>query len=442
MAKYYPTRRPQNGSITVYYIHKQEKVHFFLGKVVKSAKRGSWVIPEDPETGKPLHEKAHAGSKAKGADEINEAIDRKMKVIRKIVRDLEEEGLEPTATLVRDRHDKNLAAKQTATREMESGIMANRMVIFSADTYSEEDIDKKKGLAWDWWRAGKGVKKVWKHATRKAIKESVFAFEQYVQTIKGNRSLLRSDLTLDLIHAYEAHLFKKGSIKNHIGKRLKHVRQFLLTVDDLPFNPNKIKIYQIEKTPIALTEDELTKLENVTLDGELINQCRDMFLLGCYTSLRISDLKKLGPQHFHGNYIRILQEKNESTLNFPMTPQIKRILEKYNYQLPRVHENDVNEQIKKVADKAGLNQPVELTRELKDKTIRYTKKKHEIISTHMAVKTFITLGLSWGISIPDIAAVVGKHVRTIQGHYAAGNKEGAAEKLRELWEQRTHLKVV
>lgn len=438
MAKIYPHRMP-NGSITICYSCKGDRQHFFIGHVVKKG----WVIPRDEETKQPDKEKSYAGSKAKGADEINDAIDRKIKLIKKIVRELEEKELEPTGTLVKSKHEELTTAKKQATRDMESGIAAGKMDVMA--------------LAWEWHAAGKGIKKTWKHATRKAIKESLEAFEEYVRTIKGDRKLLKSDLTLQLIQNYEAYLFaprkvkdketgklveRSGSVKNHVGKRLKHLRQFLSTIDGLPFNPNKIKIYQIEKTPIALTEQELTKLEDVTVDGELINHCRDMFLLGCYTSLRISDLKKLGPQHFQGDTIQIMQEKNERILKFPITPQIKRILEKYKYKLPLVSSNDVNAQIKVVAEKAGLDQPVELTRELQDKTVRYTMKKHEIISTHMAVKTFITLALSWGMSIPDIAAVVGKHVRTIQGHYAAGDKEGATEKLREMWEQRTHLKVV
>lgn len=436
MAKYYPTRRPQNGSITIYYIHKQEKVHFFIGKVVK--KESDWIIPAEKD-GYPYVKK-----KAKGAEEIQDAIDRKMKLIKRIVRDLEEDGLEPTATLVKDRHDKEKEAKERATREMESGITAGKLDVMA--------------MAWKWWEAGKGPKKAWRPSSKKTIKESLEAFEAYIKTIKGDRKLLKSDLTLQLFQDYEAYLFaprkltdpktgkettkKPGLIKNAVGKRMKQIRLFLFTLEDLPFNPNKIKIHQIEKTPVALTEAELTKLENITLEGDLINKCRDMFLLGCYTSLRISDLKKLGEQHFHGDHIQIQQEKNDRTFKFPVTPQIRRILEKYEYKLPKVSEQDINEQIKIVAEKAGLDQPVELTKELKDRTLRYTKKKHEIISTHMAVKTFITLGLSWGVSIPDIAAVAGKHVRTIQGHYAAGDKEGAAEKLKDLWEQRTLLKVV
>lgn len=413
--KTYPTRRP-NGSITIYYIHKQKKAYFFIGHVINGK---FW----DAKT-----QRVRATKNGPNAAEINRTITHYQNMIEGIAGDLIRAGFDPTPRAVRQKFEDIRDQKAAATRGLETGILAKRLDVMA--------------LAREWHKAGRGPKKQWRASTKRAIKESLDAFEAYVKTIKGDRPLLKSELNLQLFQDYEAHLFEKGLVKNHIGKRMKHIRQFIATLEDLTFNPAKIKIYQIEKTPVALTESELTALETVNLGSGLMDQCRDMFLLGCYTSLRISDLKKLGAQHFQGDHIRILQEKNERTLKFPITPQIKRILEKYNYKLPRVHENDVNEQIKSAAALAGLDQPVELTRELKDKTIRYTKKKHEIISTHMAVKTFITLALSWGVSIPDIAAVVGKHVRTIQGHYAAGDRQGATEKLRELWEQRTHLKVI
>lgn len=439
MAKIYATRRPQNGSITIYYIHKQEKKHFFTGEVIRDPKY--W----DKDAGCAVEKKSKNKKTVRDAPnvaEINQRIAYHKAIIEQIKTDLIREGSEPTTSLVAERYANLKGQREAATKELETGITANKLVIFSADNYSEDDAKKKQGLAWDWWRAGKGIKKPWKHSTKQGIKESLEAFEAFAAKIKSSRSLLKSDLSMATIQDYEDHLFETGHIKNHVGKRLKHLRQFLQSLDGLAFNPAKIKIYQIEKTPIALTDGELTKIEAVSLDGELMNHCRDMFLLGCYTSLRVSDLLKLNAQHFHGNDIRILQEKNEKHFKFPITPQIRRILEKYQYKLPKVSDAEINKNIKEVARLAGIDQPVELTKELRDKTVRYTKKKHEIIGTHMAVKTFITLALSWGISIPDIAAVVGKHVRTIQGHYAAGDKEGAAERLRELWEQRTHLKVV
>lgn len=426
MAKYYPTRRPQNGSITIYYIHKQEKTHFFIGKVVKKSK--DWIVPVDPETKEILGD-GQVRKGVKGADEINEAIKREKKIIQKIVGELEEEGLQPTTTLVKDRYDKLEEAKKKATEELESGITANKFDIMAG--------------AWEWWKAGRGPKKTWERSTKQSIKESLDAFETYIEKIKPGKKLLKSHLTLDLIRDYEKHLFSKGHVKNHVGKRLKQLRQYLSTCDGLGFDLKKIKIYQIAKEPIALTEGELTKLENIDLSqNTLWDQCRDMFLLGCYTSLRISDLKRLGPQHFHENEIRIDQQKNKKSYRFPMTPQIKRVLEKYSYSLPKVSEAEINKNIKEVAAKAKINQPVELTIEKADHTLRVTKKKCEIIGTHMAVKTFITLGLSWGVSIPEIAYIVGKHIRTIQSHYAGVDKEKASEKLRDLWEQRQHLKVI
>jgi integrase len=388
------------------------------------------VEPVDNEGKKsPEHNHVIGGKKGHvNAEEINDAIKREMATIKKIVSELQDQEKIPTALMVRDLYDKKQEAKKKATQELESGITAGKMDVMS--------------MAWEWWKIGKGPKKTWKRSSKQSIKESIEAFESYIKTIKGTRKLLKSDLSMDLFQNYETYLFKQGLVKNAVGKRLKQIRQFILTIDDLPFNASKIKIYQIEKTPIALTESELTKIENVVLTDDLMNKCRDLFLLGCYTSLRISDLKKLSAQHFHEKEIRILQEKNEKNFRFPITPQIKRILEKYQYKLPKVSEGDINKQIKEVGRLAGIDQPVELTKEFRDRTVRYTMKKYEIIGTHMAVKTFITLGLTWGISIPDIAAIVGKHIRTIQGHYAAGDKEGATGQLRDLWEKRTMLKVV
>ena len=70
------------------------------------------------------------------------------------------------------------------------------------------------------------------------------------------------------------------------------------------------------------------------------------------------------------------------------------ILKKYDYQLPEISNQKFNDYIKDVAKIVGLNRMVKITRSQGNKKIEIEKPLHEVISSHMARRTAVTILLN------------------------------------------------
>jgi hypothetical protein len=99
------------------------------------------------------------------------------------------------------------------------------------------------------------------------------------------------------------------------------------------------------------------------------------------------------------------------------------ILDKYNNQLPSISEQKFNDYIKEVCQLAGIDSQVEVINTSKgNKRYDYVP-KWQVVTSHIAVKTFITLCGEKGISPLKVSAVTGKSVNILIKHYYGIDKE-------------------
>ena len=86
-----------------------------------------------------------------------------------------------------------------------------------------------------------------------------------------------------------------------------------------------------------------------------LDKVRDMFLIASDTGLRYSDVVRLSAENItEEGLIKIQTQKTGETIYAPMTPRVKRIFEKYDYQLPKPISNQkYNQFIKDIARMAG-----------------------------------------------------------------------------------------
>ena len=85
------------------------------------------------------------------------------------------------------------------------------------------------------------------------------------------------------------------------------------------------------------------------------DKARDVFLVGCYTSQRFSDYSRITERNisFHDGVgiITLTQQKTGTEVSIPiLNDNLIRIFEKYDYNLPYIHNNDLNEIIKVVLE--------------------------------------------------------------------------------------------
>ena len=281
--------------------------------------------------------------------------------------------------------------------------------------------------------------------TKKNIKSSIRIFQAYLKSI-GKSKITCAELNDELFNDYARYLGKRYLDSTH-GKKTKDLKLFLkyIKYDKSPIEEIKTKnIKPSQRNKICLTERELTALENVDVSKSSERQkSKDMFLLGCYTGLRISDLKRINKDRIELGSICLTSKKTNKPIYIPVLSKLRAILERYDYGAPQISEQKVNENIKKVCDKAEIRTPI-FFKSVKKGTLLETKfKKFEKITTHSAGKTFISLaGKMYGLMPSEIAAIVGKDIKTVLEFYLSADvvTESAREKMIEA-DNRAQMKV-
>jgi integrase len=269
----------------------------------------------------------------------------------------------------------------------------------------------------------------YKHSSQKSIRESIRAFQAYLQFTR-RPGLQRGELNHDLITRYERYLLETKKLSNNThGKRLKHLRWFLKFID---FDTSKIKLRTFQKPVISLDLTELEALEAVDVSDSVEQQkAKDLFLLGCYTGQRISDLKKIRPASVVSGELRVRQTKTGKDIFVPITSRAKEILKRYEGSAPKIAEQHLNEHIKTVCKRAGITATVIDVTNKAGMDVRQDVPKHQLITSHIAGKTFISTVATerHKMSPPEIAAICGKNLKTLLTHYFSLPRESAKQKM-------------
>ncbi len=232
--------------------------------------------------------------------------------------------------------------------------------------------------------------------------------------------------------------------ENSIGAIIKNLVVFLKWLEDpdngygiiFPVDLRKFKVLYEEREVIYLTQEELESLEGysfVSNDKKLpysptqLEEARDLFVFVCYTGLRVSDLMRVGKQHnIEGDVIRMKAHKTGKPVAVPILPPVRSILEKYNYNLPRIVEQTYNKRIKVACQLAGIDSPVE-TMVTKQGMKTYPKvPKWQVISSHRAIATFCTHAMERGVPVKQIAEVTGKTIKVLLRRYIGSSTEDTA----------------
>ena len=108
------------------------------------------------------------------------------------------------------------------------------------------------------------------------------------------------------------------------------------------------------------------------------------------------------------NYIA---EKTGAHISVPLNPNAIRILDRYKHlptPLPHYCNQVINRELKLIAEQAGLNRIVKKVKYHDNIKTEVSWRLYEIITTHMARRTFISISLQLGVAE--------RMVREISGH--------------------------
>lgn len=156
---------------------------------------------------------------------------------------------------------------------------------------------------------------------------------------------------------------------------------------------------------IYLTEDEISRLYALDIPmlkskgiidaKSTIEETRDLFIIGCWTGLRQSDLNHLEKALFDVEAtdptITVVTEKTSEKVKIPMHRYIKELYAKYEGQFPKMRDKSrFNEHLKELGRLAEINDEVIIKENRGGKVTSIKYKKYQLIKCHTARRSFAT----------------------------------------------------
>lgn len=238
---------------------------------------------------------------------------------------------------------------------------------------------------------------------------------------------------------YTEFLYKRGCYDNYVGANMKIIRAFLNYLkNDRDFSTGNFqRLFYIRKEEVdilVLSPEQLKFLihdkafENTLTPA--IKRTKDVFVFGCTTGLRYSDIFKLTNKNFEQQdtdwYLKLKSQKTKTYSFIKLPPYAVVIYLKYR---PKSNKATIfkntslfvfNRSLKLIGEKAGFNNPISMTREKQGKAKQLNKtpkQKQQLfynkMSSHMMRRTAITTLLILGM--PEHL------VRKISGHSHASS---------------------
>lgn len=209
-----------------------------------------------------------------------------------------------------------------------------------------------------------------------------------------------------------------GFRKNYIGKNIKTIKVFMSAAVRAELTTN-IKFKDLDfvtlretADSIYLNLDELGQMWELDLSKDPIRErARDLFLIGCYTGLRVSDYNNLKPssiKEVNGVKMFVVKtQKTSKTVAIPLHPIVEAILKKYNGIPNRMYDQKINDNIKEVAQLTGLDEITETTATIGGLEVTQRQPKYKLVCTHTARRSFCTNAYLTGMDSLDIMAISG-----------------------------------
>jgi len=208
---------------------------------------------------------------------------------------------------------------------------------------------------------------------------------------------------------------------NTISKNINVLKWFLNWASERGYNKSSIyREYEIiweakpkvKTSDLVLDWDELMKLSRYEPESVNLKEVRDIFCFMCYAGLKLSRAFQVKQSNIFNDYLRMPGKVENDYFNIPLNKQAIEILKSYrdrNYPggacFPYYNNPHFNQLLKQLGKEAGINHFVNL--EILSGPERGARQvpKYEILTSKVAINTFLFNGLRLGISSEVLAYV-------------------------------------
>lgn len=218
----------------------------------------------------------------------------------------------------------------------------------------------------------------------KQVRERVAS---YLQSI-GKKDIQMADITPSFIEGFQNYCLQTLKT-NTTNKQLKMLKKVIVSAFDdglIKANPFKLVLRdeKLQYHPLSLVE--IARIRDKKIENERLNNVRDLFLFQCFTGLAYADMASFTKDDIVDGMIVKRRKKTDIKSVIPLLPEAKRILEKYNYNLPVLSNQKYNAYLDEL------------------KFICDIKQK---IHSHLARHTHATILINQGVELPVIARILG-----------------------------------
>lgn len=261
----------------------------------------------------------------------------------------------------------------------------------------------------------------------KASDRTITNYRQGLNRIREFQIATRSritweSITREFLNDYIQYLQspKRGDDRyntNTTAKRIKEIKHIIRAaredgVTEIPVP--EFKFGEVAVDSIYLTQDEITRFANADLSGlsPAYETARDLFLVGVYAGQRVSDYRQISPDQIVTDedgriYISFYQRKTHKEVIVPVRKPLRDILAKYDNRLPHLCDQTINNCVKEIGRRAGIDEIVEYTSTKGGKEHIVKAPKYELITSHTARRSFATLAYLDGMDSLDIRRITG-----------------------------------
>lgn len=237
----------------------------------------------------------------------------------------------------------------------------------------------------------------WSLNTKKNLTTVLTDFSRYKKDCPINS--IDEDTILGFIKQLHEENMSNYSIDSLMRKFRRFMRwayenKYVQTDIGFTFKP---KLQYAFDEPLYLLPDELKRLESCYVPDYLV-KTRDVFVFCCFSGLRYSDVCQLRKSQIHDEYFEIITEKTNDTLKIELNSHTKTILEKYRnivgpMALPVLSNQRSNAYLKEIGSMAKLERIVHRTTFVGNERRIEEKPLSQLLTFHVARKTFITMAL-------------------------------------------------
>lgn len=222
--------------------------------------------------------------------------------------------------------------------------------------------------------------------------------------VQREQTTMANDVSANWIDAFRRSLRMRGLTDNSLRRSLKILKTCLRWAEERGYVSNDSYVRAIrlgnerESLTIALTAEQLKQIETVDLSNRPgLNRVRWWFLAQCCTGVRFADLHNITASNAKDGWLSIRPRKTKDQMvRLEVTPLLQRAFKELNDRPLDFTAQHYNRMLKDLGRALELNDVTSQVRFVGSERIENLVPMYQLLSSHTARRTFITILLRAG----------------------------------------------